>query len=67
MLSVDISLISHAVPELLLLPVYRPTLLFPVVGRQPEIARINSSKSAIVENIGVAFEISLLSHSVPEL
>src|SRR5208282_4723003 len=31
--SVEISPISHTVPELLLLPVYRPTLLFPVVGR----------------------------------
>ena len=29
----EISLISRAVPELLLLPVYRPPLLFPVVGR----------------------------------
>ena len=29
----EISLISGAVPELLLLPVYRPPLLFPDVGR----------------------------------
>ena len=33
LVSVEISLISHTVPELLLLPVYRPPLLFPVVSR----------------------------------
>src|SRR5208282_2598043 len=62
----EISPISHAVPELLLLPVYRPPLLFPDVGRH----RTMSGPVPMSQHgrkCGVAVEISPISHAVPEL
>ena len=53
-LAVEISLLSHSVPELYLLPVYRPPLLFPVVADcRPTSANVGYSSSVldVAENV----------------
>ena len=68
--AVEISLLSHSVPELSLLPVYRPPLLFPVVSWMSAdigqccrlLQRFGRGKKCMV-----SVEISLRSHAVSEL
>ena len=63
-------LISHTVPELLLLPVYTIFIgrhCYYRLSADIDNVETSSTESAMTENVGVAVEISLLTHSVPEI